>query len=170
MAIFGPQWTSGNTAELSDSDWSFVREPSSTSVALVDVDAGETGFTAAGTGGWKPEPGSEALTLTSKDSSGATTNDPTRVTAFTLQDDEGTTTTFAKVDTAATRWQVSSTYLPTDASTTKVVSEKPSSTSTLARPKYVIAPTSAVSAPTCDTTPSTKGDDPRLAVLVRRRA
>ncbi|UXX91181.1 hypothetical protein N7U49_00250 [Streptomyces sp. AD2-2] len=126
MAIFGPQWTSGNTAELSDSDWSFVREPSSTSVALVDVDAGETGFTAAGTGGWKPEPGSEDLTLTSKDSSGATTNDLTRVTAFTLQDDEGTTTTFAKVDTAATRWQVSRTYLPTDASTTKVVSEKPS--------------------------------------------
>ena len=157
VAIFGPQWTSGNTAELSDSDWSFVRKTSSTSVALVDVDAGETGFTATSTGGWKPEPGSEDLTLTSKDSSGATTNDLTRVTAFALKDDEGTTTTFAKVDTAATTWQVSSTYLPTDASTTKVVSEKPSSTSTLARPKYVIAPTSAVSASTCETTPSTKG-------------
>jgi hypothetical protein len=142
VAIFGPQWTSGNTAELSDSDWAFVSKTSSTSVALVDVDGDETGFTATSSGGWKPEPGSEDLTLTSKDSTGNTTNDLTKVSAFTLKDDDGTTTTtFAKLDPAATTWQVSSTYLPTDNSTTKVVSEKaPSGSSTLARPKYVIAP------------------------------
>ena len=158
VAIFGPQWTSGTTAEITDSDWAFVRKTSSTSIALVDVDGDETGFTATGSGGWKPEPGSEDLTLTSKDSSGATTNDLTTVSAFTLKDDESTTTTYAKVDPAATTWQVSSTYLPTDNSTTKVVSEKiTSGTSTLARPKYVIAPTSAVSTSTCETTPSTKG-------------
>ncbi|MGW5651541.1 DNRLRE domain-containing protein [Streptomyces humi] len=147
VAIFGPQWTSGTTAEITDSDWVDVRQTSATSVALVDVDGDETGFTATTAGGWKPEPGSEDLTLT-----GALTG------SFTLKDDEGTTTTFAKVDSAATTWQVSSTYLPTDNSTTKVVSEKVTSGSrTLARPKYVIAPTSAVSASTCETTPATAG-------------
>ncbi|MER5754040.1 DNRLRE domain-containing protein [Streptomyces sp. NPDC002088] len=147
VAIFGPQWTSGTTAEITDSDWSYVRKTSSTSVALVDVDGDETGFTATSSGGWKPEPGAEDLTLT-----GSLTG------SFSLKDDEGTTTTFAKVDSAATTWQVASTYLPTDNSTTKVVSEKVTSgTSTLARPKYVIAPTSAVGASTCETTPSTKG-------------
>ncbi|MFF5146707.1 DNRLRE domain-containing protein [Streptomyces sp. NPDC013157] len=152
VAIFGPQWTSGTTAEITDSDWAYLRKTSgtsattATSVALVDVDGDETGFTATNSGGWKPEPGSEDLTLT-----GSLTG------SFTLKDDQGTTTTFAKVDPAATTWQVSSTYLPTDNSTTKVVSEVPTPGSTLARPKYVIAPTSAVSSSTCETTPSTAG-------------
>ncbi|MEU6349816.1 DNRLRE domain-containing protein [Streptomyces sp. NPDC047072] len=153
VAIFGPQWTSGTTAEITDSDWAYIRKTSGTSattataVSLVDVDGDETGFTATSAGGWKPEPGSEDLTLT-----GSVTG------SFTLKDDQGTTTTFAKVDPAATTWQVSSTYLPTDNSTTKVVSEKVTSGSaTLARPKYVIAPTSAVANSTCETTPSTKG-------------
>jgi RHS repeat-associated protein len=147
VAIFGPQWTSGTTAEITDSDWAYVRRTSATSVALVDVDGNETGFTATTAGGWKPEPGSEDLTLT-----GSLTG------SFTLKDDDATTTTFAKVDSAATTWQVASAYLATDNSTTKVVSEKVTSgSSTLARPKYVIAPTSAATASTCETTPSTKG-------------
>ncbi|MFJ3235679.1 DNRLRE domain-containing protein [Streptomyces sp. NPDC086787] len=147
VAIFGPQWNSGTTAEITDSDWAYVRRTSATSIALVDVDGDETGFTATSSGGWKPEPGSEDLTLT-----GSLTG------SFTLKDDQGTTTTFAKVDSAATTWQVASTYLPTDNSTTKVVSEKVTAgTNTLARPKYLIAPTSAVSSSTCETTPSTKG-------------
>ncbi|MEU9404085.1 DNRLRE domain-containing protein [Streptomyces sp. NPDC048281] len=146
VAIFGPQWTSGTTAEITDSDWAYIRRTSASSVALVDADGDGTGFTATSAGGWKAEPGSEYLTLT-----GSLTG------SFTLKDDEGTTTTFAKVDPAATTWQVASTYLATDNSTTKVVSEKPTPTSTLARPKYIIAPTSAVSSSTCETTPSTKG-------------
>ncbi|MEU6404895.1 DNRLRE domain-containing protein [Streptomyces sp. NPDC046985] len=147
VAIFGPQWTSGTTAEMTDSDWAYVRKTSATSVAVVDVDGHTTGFTATSAGGWKPEPGSEDLAL-----AGSLTG------SFTLKDHDGAATTFAKVDAAATTWQVSSTYLPTDDSTTKVVSEKVTSgTSILARPKYVIAPTSAVSASTCETTPSTKG-------------
>ncbi|MFB7577038.1 RHS repeat-associated core domain-containing protein [Streptomyces sp. NPDC056165] len=160
VAIFGPQWTSGTTAEITNSDWTYVRTTSSTSIALVDVGGDEMGFTATNSGGWKPEPGSEDLTLTSQDSTGKATNDLSKISAFTLKDDQGTATTFAKVDPAATTWQVSSTYLPTDNSTTKVVSEKdPASPATkpLARPKYVIAPTSAVSASTCGTTSSTKG-------------
>ncbi|MGX9889320.1 DNRLRE domain-containing protein [Streptomyces sp. NPDC002276] len=158
VAIFGPQWTSGTTSEITDSDWVDIHKTSSTSVALVDVDGDETGFTATGSDGWKPEPGSEDLALTSTKSSGSTTNDLTQVSAFTLKDDDGTTTTFAKVDPAATTWQVSSTYLPTDNSITKVVPEKVTSgTTILARPKYVIAPTSAATASTCEGTPSTKG-------------
>lgn len=157
VAIFGPQWTSGITAEITDSRWAYVRKTSATSIALMDVSGDETGFTATSSAGWKAEPGSEELTLTSKGSSGTTTNDLTSVSSFTLKDDEGTTTTFAKVDSTATTWQVSSTYLPTDNSTTKVVSEKPSTSSTLARPKYIIAPTSAVASSTCETTPSTAG-------------
>jgi RHS repeat-associated protein len=147
VAIFGPQWTSGTPAKITNFSWTYLRRTSASSVALVDVDGDETGFTATSAGGWKPQPGSEALTLTGS-----------LAGSFTLKDDEGTTTTFAKVDSAATTWQVSSTYLATDNSTTKVVSEKVTSgSSTLARPKYVIAPTSAVSSSTCETTPSTAG-------------
>ncbi|MGW7527833.1 DNRLRE domain-containing protein [Streptomyces sp. NPDC054783] len=147
VAIFGPQWTAGTTAEITDSDYAYLRQTSSTSVAVVDVDGDETGFTATSTGGWKSEPGSEDLTLT-----GAVTG------TFTLKDTDGTTTTFAKVDPAATTWEVSATFLPTSNSTTTVVSEKVvNGSTTLARPKYVIAPTSAVSSATCSTTPSTKG-------------
>ncbi|MFG2948480.1 DNRLRE domain-containing protein [Streptomyces adustus] len=146
-AIFGPQWISGVTAEATDSDWAYVREVSPTAVALVDADGDETGFTATSSGGWKPEPGAEDLTLTGSFPG-----------TFTLKDDEGTTTTFAKVDTAATTWQVSTTYLPTDNSTTTVVAEKvPSSSPTLSRPKYMIAPTSAVASSKCETAPLTKG-------------
>ncbi|WP_327725016.1 DNRLRE domain-containing protein [Streptomyces europaeiscabiei] len=156
--VFGPQWTSGTVAEITESDWTYAKETSATSVALVDVDGEETGFTAAGGGGWTSEPGAEDLTLTSKDSTGNTTNDLTEVSAFTLKDDEGTTTTFAKAGPAVTTWAVSSTYLPTNNSTTKVISETTTvGSTTVARPEWVIAPTSAVSASTCETTPSTQG-------------
>ncbi|MDQ1013133.1 RHS repeat-associated protein [Streptomyces sp. V4I23] len=145
--IFGPQWTSGTVAELTESDWVYVKQTSATSVALVDVDGEETGFTAAAGGGWTPEPGAEDLILT-----GSLTG------SFTLKDTEGTTTTFTKVDAAVTTWTVSSTYLPTSNSTTKVVSQTTTvDGKTVARPKWVIAPTTAVSASTCETTPSTKG-------------
>lgn len=147
VAIFGPQWTSGTTAEMSDSDWAYVRKTSATSVATVDAEGDETGFTATSSGGWKAEPGAEDLTLT-----GSLTG------SFTLKDTQGATTTFAKVDAAATTWQVSATFLPTSNSTTTVVSEKVTAGSlTLARPKYVIAPTSAATAATCQATPATKG-------------
>ncbi|MFF6958048.1 hypothetical protein [Streptomyces sp. NPDC008317] len=125
-AIFGPQWTAGTTAEITGSDWSYLRKASDRSVALVDADGDPTGFTAASGGGWKPEPGAEDLTLTGSLLTGT----------FTLKDSEGTTTTFAKVDPSATTWQVTSTFLPTTNSTTQVVSEKiPVGNTFLARPK-----------------------------------
>ncbi|WP_055588319.1 hypothetical protein [Peterkaempfera griseoplana] len=145
VAIFGPQWTAGTTAEISDSDWAYVRETSATSVALVDVDGNPTGFTATSGGGWKPEPGSDDLTLT-----GSLTG------SFTLKDADGTT--FTKVDPATTIWEVSATYLPTTNFTTTVISQKVTAgSSTPARPQYVIPPTSAATVSTCQTTPATVG-------------
>ncbi|MEV6109298.1 DNRLRE domain-containing protein [Streptomyces sp. NPDC051940] len=147
VAVFGSQWLSGTAAELAQSTWSYLRQTSATSVAVVGVDGLETGFTATSAGGWKAEPGAQNLTLTG-----------TLTGSFTLKETDGVTTAFAKVDPAAATWQVSSVSLPTANSTTSVVSEKVvSGSETLARPKYVIAPTSAVAAGTCQSTPSAKG-------------
>ncbi|MET9222499.1 hypothetical protein ABZX65_27595 [Streptomyces sp. NPDC003300] len=113
-----------------------------------DADGDPTGFTAASGGGWKPEPGAEDLTLTGSPLTGT----------FTLKDGEGTTPTFAKVDPSATTWRVTSMFLPTTNSTSQVVSEKiPVGNTFLARLKYAIAPTSAVTQATCSTAPATKG-------------
>ncbi|GAA3380740.1 hypothetical protein GCM10020367_69230 [Streptomyces sannanensis] len=148
-AIFGKEWVSGTVAEATQSDYSHIRRISDTAVAIVDVDGGETHFTAnAAKTGWIPEPGAEILTLT-----GSVTG------SFTLTDPEGTVTEFTKPDAAATTWQVSSTLLDGLAeSTTTVVSEAVTvDGKKLARPKRIIAPTSAASAATCTATPSTKG-------------
>ncbi|MFF3246450.1 DNRLRE domain-containing protein [Streptomyces sp. NPDC002870] len=147
VAIFGPQWTSGTMAEASESIWAYVRKTSATSVAITDAHGAQIGFTATSAGGWKAEPGSEKLTLT-----GSLTG------SFTLQETDGTKTTFAKIDADATTWQAATTFRASDNTTTTVVSEKVvSGSNTLARPKLVIAPTSAVSASTCAATPSTRG-------------
>ncbi|MFC1402814.1 MULTISPECIES: RHS repeat-associated core domain-containing protein [Streptacidiphilus] len=145
-AIFGPQWTAGTTAETTDSDWSYITQTSTMAVSLVDVDGDPTGFTATSSGAWKPEPGSEDLTLT-----GSLTG------SFTLKDTDSTTTVFTKPSGAST-WQVTSTYLATANSTTTVVPQTVTvNGTTLVEPHYVIAPTSAVAAATCQTTPSTAG-------------
>ncbi|WNI14092.1 DNRLRE domain-containing protein [Actinacidiphila sp. ITFR-21] len=149
-AIFGPQWTAGTTAEITGSDWSYIHPTpptSTTSVALVDVDGDPTGFTVknAAAGTWTPEPGSEDLTLTG--AIGGST--------LTLTDTDGTTTTFTK-PAGGTTWQVSTTKLATDNSTTTVVPD-PVAAAGQSRPKYVIAPTSAVAASACQTSPATRG-------------
>ncbi|MGQ4434308.1 DNRLRE domain-containing protein [Streptomyces sp. SAS_260] len=146
VPIFGPQWTSGTADDMTDTGWTYLRKTSDSSAALVDSDGSETAFTATSSGGWKPEPGAEDLTLTGSFAG-----------SFTLKEEDGTTTTFKKVSSANT-WQVATSYLPTDDSTTVVVSEGiPSGSTVLSRPKYVIAPTSAVSASTCQATPATAG-------------
>ncbi|MGW6394144.1 DNRLRE domain-containing protein [Streptomyces sp. NPDC055103] len=147
-AIFGPQWTSGTVAELTESDWAYLKKTSATSVAIVDAEGGELGFTATTGGGWKVEPGAEGMTLT-----GSLTG------SFTLKDTEGTLTIFTKPDASALLWQVTSTSLDgVTQSTTTVISESVTVDSKkLARPKLVIAPTSAAPTTTCTATPSTKG-------------
>ncbi|WP_406003443.1 DNRLRE domain-containing protein [Streptomyces sp. NBC_00829] len=146
-AIFGPDWISGVTADMSGSDWNSIRQTSATSVELLDSKGAGLGFTATSAGGWKAEPGSEQLTLT-----GSLTG------SFTVKDTGGMTTTFAKVDPAATTWQAATSYLATSNSTVTMVSEKVlSGGQTLARPKSMIAPTSAVTSDTCATNLAAKG-------------
>lgn len=146
VKIFGPEWVSGVYAEITDTSYTGLRKTSGTSVEVLMED-GAIGFTATTGGGWKPEEGAEGLTLT-----GALTD------AFTLTDDDGTVTVFKKVDSAADTWQVESTRLPTDNTTTRIVSERvPAGTKVLARPKYVIAPSTAVTSAVCESTPATAG-------------
>ncbi|MFE0276714.1 sugar-binding protein, partial [Streptomyces sp. NPDC058992] len=148
-AVFGKEWVAGTASELTDSDYSHIRKVSDTAVVVVDSEGEETHFAAtAAKTAWIPEPGAEDLTL-----KGATTG------SFTLSDTEGTVTTFTKPDAAATTWQVSSTLLDGLAgSTTTVVSETVTvGGKQLARPKRVIAPTSATTPAACTADPATKG-------------
>ncbi|MFE4370527.1 DNRLRE domain-containing protein [Streptomyces sp. NPDC056835] len=147
--IFGKEWVSGTTAEMTDSDYSHIRRISDTAVAIVDSEGEETHFTAnAAKTGWIPEPGSEDLTLKGAVSGG-----------FTLTDTEGTVTEFTKPDPSVPTWQVSSTLLDgLSNSTTTVISTKTTyDGKAVARPKWIIAPTSAVTAAECAADPATKG-------------
>ncbi|WP_424864094.1 DNRLRE domain-containing protein [Streptomyces sp. MMS24-I29] len=146
--IFGKEWVSGTAAEEAESDYSHVRRITDTAVAIVDSEGDETHFTAnSGKTGWIPETGAEDLTLT-----GSVTG------SFTLTDTEGTVTQFTK-PTGATTWQVSSVLLDgLTNSTTTVVSETVTvDGKKLARPKRVIAPTSAASAAACAASLTTAG-------------
>jgi RHS repeat-associated protein len=148
-AIFGKEWVAGTVAELTESEYTHIRKVSDTAVAVVLSEGDAIHFTAnAAKNGWIPEPGSEDLTL-----KGGTT------TSFTLSDTEGTVTTFTRPDAAATTWQVAGTLLDGLAdSTTRIVSETVTvDGKKLARPRRIIAPTSAVTSATCEATPSTKG-------------
>ncbi|MBT2441837.1 RHS repeat-associated core domain-containing protein [Streptomyces sp. ISL-36] len=147
--IFGKEWVSGTVAEATESEFSHIRRISDTALAVVGTEGEETYFTANGARtGWIPEPGAETLTLT-----GSVTG------SFTLTDTEGAVTAFTRSGTGATTWQVSSILLDgLTNSTTTVVSENVTvDGKTLARPKRVIAPTSAATAATCTATPATKG-------------
>ncbi|MEU9981081.1 DNRLRE domain-containing protein [Streptomyces sp. NPDC050856] len=147
--IFGKEWVSATVAEANESPYWHLRKVSDTAVDVVVAEGDAIHFTAnAAKNGWVPEPGSEDLALTGSVNG-----------SFTLSDTEGTVTEFTKADAAATTWQVSSTLLDGLAnSTTTVVSETVTvDGKKLARPKRVIAPTSAANAATCTATPSTKG-------------
>nr|WP_254406091.1 DNRLRE domain-containing protein [Streptomyces sp. AC627_RSS907] len=147
-AIFGKEWVAGTVADMTESDDSHLRKVSDTAVAVVTAEGDALHFTAnAARTGWVPEPGAEGLVLKGTVSS-----------TFTLSDAEGTVTTFTK-PSGATTWQVSSTLLDgLSNSTTTVVSETVTvDGKTLARPKRIIAPTSAATAAACEATPSTKG-------------
>ncbi|MFE5674894.1 DNRLRE domain-containing protein [Streptomyces erythrochromogenes] len=148
-SIFGKEWVSGTTAESEESQYANLRRISDTAVDVLDPDGNAVHFTAnTAKNGWIPEPGSEDLTLTGSVSGN-----------FTLSDTDGTVTEFTRIDPAASTWQVTSTLLNGLANTTTtVVSETVTvDGKKLARPKRVIAPTSAASAATCTATPTTKG-------------
>ncbi|WP_326762904.1 DNRLRE domain-containing protein [Streptomyces phaeochromogenes] len=145
-AIFGKEWVSGTAFGQTDADYTFVRRISDTAVDVVLEDGDAIHFTAnTAKTAWIAEPGAEDLTLT-----GSVAD------SFTLTDSEGTATKFTK-PTGATTWQATSSLIDgLSNSTTTVVPETVSGTS-LSRPQRIIAPTSAVTAATCNTAPETKG-------------
>ncbi|MGW1718043.1 DNRLRE domain-containing protein [Streptomyces sp. NPDC002156] len=144
--IFGPGWTS--SVDAVGTDFTQLRKTSDTSVELLSADGSSVAFTATSGGGWQPETGAEFLTLTGTLSG----------TTFTLTDTDGGTTAFAKAATGVATWTLSSSATAVDDSTVTVASETVTSgSSTLARPKYVISPTGAATAATCQATPATKG-------------
>ncbi|MDN3263473.1 DNRLRE domain-containing protein [Streptomyces sp. CSDS2] len=148
--IFGKEWLSGTAVEDVDSDYTQIVKTSATSLNVVTVEGDTIKFTSnAAKTGWVPEPGSEDLTLKGSFASGD----------FTLSDTDGTVTTFSKVGSSATTWTVSSSLADGLAnSTTKVVSEAVTvGGKTLARPKRVIAATTATTLATCEADPSVKG-------------
>ncbi|WP_406003453.1 DNRLRE domain-containing protein [Streptomyces sp. NBC_00829] len=147
--IFGKEWVAGAAAETTQSDYSHIRRISDTAVAIISSEGDETHFTSnAAKTAWIPEPGAEDLTL-----KGSVTG------TFTLSDSEGTLTVFTKPDASATTWQVSSTLVEgVSNSTITVISETVTfDGKKLARPKRVIAPTSAVATSACAADVATKG-------------
>ncbi|GAA0432236.1 DNRLRE domain-containing protein [Streptomyces luteireticuli] len=147
--VFGKEWVVGTTAETTESDYTHLRKVSDTAVDVVNHEGDAIHFTAtADKSGWIPEPGQEELTLRGDTGS-----------QFTLADTEGTVTTFTKPDAAAPTWQVASTLHDGLAnSTTTVLSESVTiDGKKLARPKRLIAPTSAATAAACTAEPATRG-------------
>ncbi|MFF7361731.1 DNRLRE domain-containing protein [Streptomyces sp. NPDC008125] len=144
--IFGPGWTSSVTAQ--GAAYTQLRATSSTSVEILTEDGSAIAFTSTANGGWKAQPGQEALTLT-----GALSG-----TKFTLTDTDANNTVFTKATSAAPTWTLSSTASALSDSSVTVASESVVvGDQTLARPKYVISPTPAVTTSTCQADPSTKG-------------
>ncbi|WP_091561803.1 DNRLRE domain-containing protein [Micromonospora pattaloongensis] len=148
VPIFGPQWVAGIVADRPGAGYTHLTKTSATSLDVIGEDGTPAHFTAGPNGTWVGEPGSESATLT-----GSFTGQ------FQLTDAEGNVVTFAKVDPAAPDWQVTESLIAgLDDSTTKVVSEKVVvDGKTMARPKRIIAPTSAVDAATCLAAMTTKG-------------
>ncbi|SHI05463.1 DNRLRE domain-containing protein [Streptomyces sp. 3214.6] len=146
--IFGPGWASSVTGASTDHAYTQIRSTSGTSVELLAADGDTVAFTATNAGGWQPQPGAENLTLTYA-SSGDT---------FTLKDSAADVSVFAKAGTGTTTWTLASTAAAVSDTTVTVASQTvPSGTKTLARPKYVISPTGAVTSAACQAAPATKG-------------
>ncbi|MCM2419075.1 DNRLRE domain-containing protein [Streptomyces sp. RKAG293] len=148
--IFGKEWLSGTTAEVTASNYTSIRKTSATSLDVLTSAGSTIKFTAnAANTGWVPETGAGNLTLKGAFTSGD----------FTLSDTQGTVTVFSKVAPAATAWTVTSSLsngLAT--STTQVVSEAVTvGGQTLARPKQVIASSTATTLAACAADPSTRG-------------
>ncbi|MFI6586049.1 DNRLRE domain-containing protein [Embleya sp. NPDC050493] len=150
VPIFGKEWLSGTPAELTESHYTAITKTSNTALTVTKHDGSTTGFTAnQANNGWVPETGAERLALTGAFDTG-----------FTLSDNNGTVTTFAKADSATTSWTVTSSLVEgMTHSTIKVVSETITTPqgAKLARPKRIIAATSAVTLAVCEANPATKG-------------
>jgi len=148
--IFGKEWVYGAASDQVDTPFSYLRKTSATSLSAVMAgDDSEVHFTAtADSKGWVPEPGSEDYTLTGSFSGG-----------FTIKSSDGQVTTFVRTASTSSTWQAKTSYTDGVADSTTTTVSEPVTVGSVqsARPKYLIAGTSAVPATTCEATPSTKG-------------
>ncbi|MGY6027059.1 DNRLRE domain-containing protein [Streptomyces spinosirectus] len=148
--IFGKEWAYGAASDQVDTPFSYLRKTSATSLSVVAAaDNSEIRFTATSDGkGWVPEPGSEDYTLT-----GSFTG------TFSIESSLGEVTTFARTTSTSSTWQAKTSYTDGVADSTTTTVSEPVTVGGVqtARPKYLIAATSAVPAATCQTTPATKG-------------
>ena len=148
-AVFGPGWVSSEAA-TTGVEYTKVRKTSATSVSLMKADGSSVSFTLSGSGAWTPQPGAEDLTL-----SGA----PTGSTLTLTSTKAGTVSTFTMAAGTGV-WNLTASRELTRGSTTTVVSEPVTANGvTLARPKYLVSPNSAVDEDnaTCSATPATRG-------------
>ncbi|WP_327357907.1 DNRLRE domain-containing protein [Streptomyces sp. NBC_01304] len=144
--VFGPGWSAGSVAETSGAAYTSVRKTSGSSVQVMFADGDGIHFTRTNSG-WQPEVGSEDLTLTGSEAG-----------TFTLTDTAGIKTTFKKASPQAATWLMTTSERPVKNSTTEMVYEPVTvNHHTLARPKYIVAPTSAVKEEVCAKTPATRG-------------
>ncbi|WP_327357917.1 DNRLRE domain-containing protein [Streptomyces sp. NBC_01304] len=144
--VFGPGWAPGSAAETTGAAYTSVRKTSGSSVQVMFADGDGIDFTRTDHG-WKPEVGSEDLTLTGSESG-----------SFTLTDTAGIKTTFKKASPQASTWLMTTSERPVKDSTTEMVYEPVIvNHHTLARPKYIVAPTSAAKQSVCAKTPATRG-------------
>ncbi|MEW2498177.1 DNRLRE domain-containing protein [Streptomyces nodosus] len=146
-AIFGDEWLAGTTADAVASDYTQIVKTSKTSLNVVQADGSSIAFTATSSGGWTPQTGAESLTLKGAFASGD----------FTLSDTEGSVVTFAKASSDAVTWTVTSAVADGLANSTTATVSETVGTSTLTRPKKIIAATTATTVAACAAEPSTNG-------------
>ncbi len=139
-ALFGPQWAVGGES-AADTDYTSLRQPTTATAELALSDGTLVQFTKT-TRGWTAEPGAEHLALTGPDTAGR----------WTLREDDGTVTTFAKPTSSATVATVETTSPPGPANTTRYVYETDPAATSKVRLKRILAPTSAIAdLATCNT-------------------
>ncbi|MDQ0784541.1 RHS repeat-associated protein [Streptomyces sp. B3I8] len=146
-AIFGDEWLAGTAAESVASDYTHIAKTSATSLDVVKADGSTVSFTAKASGAWTPQTGAETLTLQGAFVSGD----------FTLTDTDGAVITFAKATSSAVNWTVTSALADGLANSTTAVISEAAGSSTVTRPKQIIAATTATTIAACTATPATKG-------------
>ncbi|MFD3499115.1 RHS repeat-associated core domain-containing protein [Streptomyces sp. NPDC058678] len=148
--IFGKEWLYSAAADQVTTPFAYLHKTSATSLSVgLAGDDTKIHFTAnAARTGWIAEPGSEDYIL-----DGGFDGD------FTLKSTEGGTTTFVPVEAGGDTWQASTSWIEgVDNSTTTTVSETFTVGETkTARPKKIVAATSAATNSACASDSTVKG-------------
>ncbi|MGV9573764.1 DNRLRE domain-containing protein, partial [Streptomyces nigra] len=148
--IFGKEWLYSAAADQVTTPFSYLHKTSATSLSVgLAGDDAQIHFTANAAGtGWIAEPGSEDYIL-----DGGFDGD------FTLTSTEGGSTTFVPVEAGGDTWRASASWIEgVDNSTTTTVSEAFTVGETkTARPKKIVAATSAATNSACASDSTVKG-------------